>query len=104
VKEKRHKQTVKDDMRNNYIFDVMMERWKDRERKLEDEYKKFPAVNSFPMELRKPEGVDLRPRSERKPGELPSSSKNLPNNSVQALDELWPALPTLDDVAKEKVN
>ena len=42
-------------MRQNYIYDVMFERWKDRERDLEDKYKKFPAVNSFPMELRKTE-------------------------------------------------
>ena len=42
-------------MRENYVFDVMFERWKDRERKLEDEYKKMPSVNSFPVELRRTE-------------------------------------------------
>ena len=55
LKQKLHKKQVKQDMRENYVFDVMFERWKDRERKLEDEYKKMPAVNSFPVELRRTE-------------------------------------------------
>lgn len=53
----------------------MFERWKDRERKLEDKYKKFPAVNSFPMELRKSDLL-IRPKL-AKPGELPSDSKKI---------------------------
>ena len=48
LKTKLKKKLVKEDMRQNYIYDVLFQRWKDRERKLEDEYKKFPAVNSFP--------------------------------------------------------
>jgi len=62
-------------MRQNYIYDVLFERWKDRERKLEDKYKKFPAVNSFPIELRKTE-FSIMPRLV-KPGELPSDSKKI---------------------------
>lgn len=63
-------------MRQNYIYDVLLQRWKDRERKVEDEYKKFPAVNSFPLELRRSEAniVDLQKKM-KKPGELPSESK-----------------------------
>ena len=53
LKTKLHKLQQKEDMRHNYIYDVIFERWKDRERKLEDQFQKFPAVNSFPMELRR---------------------------------------------------
>lgn len=76
LKNKLHKLQIKEDMRHNYIYDVLFERWKDRERKLEDEYKKFPSVNSFPLELRKSENVYLQPKF-KKPGELPSESKIL---------------------------
>lgn len=63
-------------MRHNYIYDVLFQRWKDRERKLEDDYKKFPAVNSFPIELRKTTDLSMKPKL-KKPGELPSDSKVL---------------------------
>ena len=60
-------------MRQTYIYDVLFQRWQDRERKLEDQYKKFPAVNSFPMELRH---TEFKIESKiKKPGELPSESK-----------------------------
>ena len=36
LKAKLHKKLLKEDMRQNYIYDVLFERWKDRERKLED--------------------------------------------------------------------
>ena len=75
-------------MRQNYIYDVLFERWKDRERKLEDKYKKFPAVNSFPMELRRSD-LAIMPKL-AKPGELPSDSKKIRQSSVQLMDEMWP--------------
>jgi hypothetical protein len=64
-------------MRQNYIYDVLFERWKDRERKLEDQYKKFPAVNSFPMELRRTDENQIdrysyKKNKPKKEGELPS--------------------------------
>ncbi|CDW87729.1 rcc1 and btb domain-containing protein [Stylonychia lemnae] len=102
IKSKLHKQQVKEDMRHNYIYDVLFQRWQDRERKLEDKYKKFPAVNSFPIELRKTE-VNLK-RKLKKEGELPSDSKVIQNNSIKIMDDMWPQLPTLDDFCKEKMN
>lgn len=90
-------------MRQTYIYDVLFQRWKDRERKLEDEYKKFPAVNSFPMELRHTE-FKMQPIKEKKPGELPSKSAMFRDNSVEAMDNMWPQLPSLDDFAKDRVN
>eukprot|EP00347_Sterkiella_histriomuscorum_P013621 403364019 len=102
IKSKLHKQQVKEDMRHNYIYDVLFERWKDRERKLEDKYQKFPAVNSFPMELRKTE-FHMKQKT-KKPGELPSDSKVLQNTSVKAMDDMWPQMSTLDDYCNEKVN
>jgi len=73
VKRKLKKKQIAEDMRQNYIYDILMERWKDRERKLEDRYQKFPGVNSFPVELRKPDS--FVPPKAQKFGELPSSSK-----------------------------
>ena len=89
-------------MRHNYIYDVLFQRWEDRERKLEDKYKKFPAVNSFPLELRKSE-FSMKPKL-KKPGELPSQSKAIQNTSVKVMDDMWPQLPTLDDICKDKIN
>ncbi len=88
VKAKLHKQQVQEDMRQNYVYDVMFQRWKDRERKLEDEYKKFPARNSFPVELRRSE-YRIRPVV-REEGELPSDTKKISNTSVKVMDEMWP--------------
>ena len=90
-------------MRQHYIYDVLFERWKDRERKLEDEYHRFPAVNSFPTELRKTE-FTLQPLKVKKPGELPSDSKTFQHNKIQAMEEMFPRVPTIDDYAKGKVN
>ena len=41
---------------------------------------------------------------QKKPGELPSKSVKINENSVKIIDDMWPQLPTLDDYAKEKVN
>lgn len=101
LKKNVHKQRLKDDMRHNYVYDVMYKRWQDRDTKLAKGRRLFPAENSFPMELRSPDVEFLRkPRQELAEGELPNDSETINNNSVKLIDEIWPRVPTIDDYAK----
>ena len=91
-------------MRNTYVYDVIFQRWKDRDQELKSKYAHMPGENSFPMELRHTTSNAIFRDSKPIEGELPSSSQALPRNSVEVIDELWPSLPTVYEAAKDAMH